>query len=198
MKRIDCRGIACPRPVIMTKKELESMGAGEIEVVVDNEAARENVSKFAKNFGADFVITEKDGNYHIIIKKQAGNEAIDEGETINPRGNGELVILVSKDTLGEGDDKLGAALLKSYMYALSECSDKPSTMLFLNGGVKLTTEGSEVLESLKLLENSGVIILSCGTCLDFYGLKDKLAIGSVTNMYTIVEKMNGAANTIKL
>lgn len=109
-----------------------------------------------------------------------------------------LVLLVGTDKLGSGDDKLGAALMKSYMYALTENDIKPKTMIFVNGGVKLTTEGSDVIESLKNLHANGVEVLSCGTCLDFYNLKDKLLVGEVSNMYTIVEKMNKASNTIKL
>jgi selenium metabolism protein YedF len=108
------------------------------------------------------------------------------------------VILVASEFLGAGDDKLGSMLMKSYMYALTESDVKPKTMLFLNSGVKLTTEGSDSLESIKTLESQGVEIMSCGTCLDFYGLKEKLAVGQVTNMYSIVEKTNGSSNTIRI
>jgi selenium metabolism protein YedF len=198
MKTLDCRGLACPKPVIMTKKELEALPSGELEVIVDNIAAKENVSKFVKNIGYEFEVTEKDNLYYITIKKDG--EAIEETCNIMDfaNTNKNLVILVGSDKMGFGDDKLGAALMKSYIYALTESEVKPSCMLFLNGGVKLTTEGSEVLDSLKQLEKGGVEILSCGTCLDFYGLKEKLCVGGITNMYTIVEKMNGATNTIKL
>lgn len=199
MKVLDCRGLACPKPVIMAKKELENSEIEEFEVIVDNEAAKINVSKFATSAGASFLVKEEEkGIYHITLKKLEATETEAGCEILNFEGDKNIVILVSNDKLGLGDDKLGAALMKSYMYALSESDAKPSTLLFLNGGVKLTVEGSEVMESLKLLENAGVEILSCGTCLDFYGLKDKLAIGGVTNMYTIIEKMNGATNTIKL
>lgn len=202
MKIIDCRGLLCPRPVILTKKELESMESGEFEIIVDNDAARENVSKFAKNLGVNFEITEKDGFYHILMKKEITASAIanpkDQCEIMNFTSDKSIVIVIGNDKLGLGDDKLGAALMKSYVYALTESENKPNTLLFLNGGVRLTTEGSDVIESLKVLENLGTEIMSCGTCLDFYGLKEKLLIGSVSNMYTIVEKMNGATNTIKL
>lgn len=120
---------------------------------------------------------------------------------IEPENDSEtkdLVLVVGTDKLGQGDDKLGYVLMKSYMFALSESNNKPQTILFLNNGVKLATEGSEVIESLKGLEAGGTEIMSCGTCLDYYGLKSKLIVGSVTNMYTIVAKMNDASNTIKL
>lgn len=193
-KTVDCRGLACPKPVIMTKKELETITDGEIEVIVDNEVARENVSKFLKSQGLEPNIEEKEGLFYISTQKKAGCgcQVIDFDEKTRP------VILVTSEFLGVGDDKLGAILMKSYMYALTESDIKPKTMLFMNGGVKLTTEGSDVLESLKTLESQGVEIMSCGTCLDFYGLKEKLAVGQVTNMYTIVEKTNSSSNTIRI
>lgn len=200
MKKLDCRGLACPKPVIMTKKELEAMKSGELEIIVDNVAARENVSKFANNLGLEYGVKESENLYYITIKKSGdvssnSCEAMDFDSMSFER---KVVILVTNDKMGLGDDKLGSALMKSYMYALTESDIKPKSILFLNAGVKLTVHDSEVLESLQALEKHGVEILSCGTCLDFYDLKEKLAIGSVTNMYTIVEKMNSASNTIKL
>lgn len=193
-KTIDCKGLACPKPVIMTKKELEAITEGEIEVIVDNEAARENVSKLLKSQGLEPKVEEKEGLFYISAEKKAecGCQVMDIEEEARP------VILVATEFLGVGDDKLGTMLMKSYMYALTESDVKPKTMLFINGGVKLTTEGSDSLESLKTLESQGVEIMSCGTCLDFYGLKEKLAVGQVTNMYTIVEKMHGSTNTIRI
>lgn len=193
MKTIDCKGLACPKPVILTKKELETITEGEIEVIVDNAAARENVSRFAKSQGFDYNVNEKEGLFHIIIKK-TGQQAC-EIMNFNEKN---LIIMITSDKFGTGDDKLGSALMKSYLYALTENEIKPVKMFFINSGVKLTSEGTEVLESLNTLKNSGVDIYSCGTCLDFYGLKEKLLIGEVTNMYSIVESTNSAANTIKI
>lgn len=193
MKTIDCKGLACPKPVILTKKELEGMTEGELEVIVDNTAARENVSKFAKNQGLECEVIEKDDLFHVIIKKtNQGDCKITDIQDKN------LVVMITSDKFGTGEDKLGAALMKSYLYALSENAQKPEKMFFINSGVKLTSEGTEVLESLNALETAGVEIYSCGTCLDFYGLKEKLLIGEVTNMYSIVESTNSASNTIKI
>lgn len=193
MKIIDCRGMKCPKPVIMTKKEIESMDKGILEVIVDNDAAKENVSKFAKSIGLDSSIEEKDGFFYIKINKESSSCC--KGIEFN---DNQPVIIITTDKFGTGDDKLGAALMKSYIYALTESDVKPKSLLFLNSGVKLTTEGSDVIDSLKSLEGAGVEIMSCGTCLDFYDLKEKLEAGTVTNMYTIVEKMNGSSNTIKI
>ncbi|SHE50463.1 sulfurtransferase-like selenium metabolism protein YedF [Caloramator proteoclasticus] len=192
MKRIDCRGLACPKPVIMTKKELDSMINGEVEVIVDNQGARENLSKLAQSYGFEYSISEDSEGIHVIIKKTENkNSNLAEDEK-------NIVIAITSDCFGHGDDVLGRTLMKSYIYSLTEVEKKPKTLIFVNAGVKLTTEGSDVLESLKILEQQGVEILSCGTCLNFYNLSDKLKIGSVSNMYTIVEKMHESTNTIKI
>ncbi len=108
------------------------------------------------------------------------------------------VIVISDDRFGQGSDKLGKVLLSSYIHTLMECEIYPKAILFLNAGVNIVVEGSNVLEYLRTMEANGVQILSCGACLDYYNLKDKLCVGGVTNMYTIVEIMNGASNTIKI
>lgn len=190
-KLIDCKGLKCPEPVINTKKYFDSIKNGKATVIVDNEISKNNVSKFAQNSGFKYNVSEKDNLYYIKITK--------ENCSCKPMEfSKNLVIVISTNKLGTGDDKLGTTLMKSYLYALSESDNLPSNLIFLNSGVKLTSQGSECLESILALKNKGVNILSCGTCLDFYNLKEKLAIGEITNMYTIVEKMNSASNTIKL
>jgi selenium metabolism protein YedF len=201
MKTLDCRGFSCPKPVIMTKKALDDMDKGVIEILIDTLDAKENITKFAANLGLQYEVLEKEGFFSVIINKEHLKSF--EAESLNCNMGDSVpiksfVLVIGSNRLGFGDDKLGEALMKSYIYALSESDVKPNTMLFLNGGVKLTTLGSDVVDCLQLIEESGTEIMSCGTCLDFYGLKEKLLIGSVTNMYTIVSKMNGASNTIKL
>lgn len=193
MKIIDCRGLKCPKPVILAKKEYDLIDRGEFQVIVDNEAAKENVIKFVKNEGGNCIAEEKEGLYYLTVKKESSNCSIMDFEHEE-----NLVIAVTTDKLGRGDDKLGEVLMQSYMYALSESDNKPKTIIFINGGVKLTTEGSEVLDSLNRLAEGGVEILSCGTCLDFYGLKEKLKIGSISNMFTIVEKMNTSSKVVNI
>jgi selenium metabolism protein YedF len=205
MKIINCEGLKCPQPVINTKKYFETIESGNAEVVVDNEVAKINVSKFCQSNNLKYSVEETDGLYHIKIAKElVGGEIIN--EAVQVMNNSEiisnsdkaLVILITSDKLGTGDETLGATLMKSYLYALSESDKIPKDLLFLNSGVKLVAEGSEVLDSLNKLKDRGVNIASCGVCLDFYELKEKLAVGEITNMYTIIEKMNSANNTIKL
>jgi selenium metabolism protein YedF len=192
MHTINCSGLKCPQPVINTKKYFDSIEKGEAEVIVDNEVAKINISKFCQNNNLSFSVEEREGLYHIKIAKENCDCQVMESDSKT------LVILVTSDKLGEGDDILGTTLMKSYMYALSESDKLPIDLLFLNSGVKLVAEGSEVLDSLIKLKQRGVNIASCGVCLDFYKIKDKLSIGEITNMYTIIEKMNTSANTIKL
>lgn len=191
MEQIDCRGMQCPKPVILTKKALDAMKEGSVEVIVDNVTAKENVSKLAGGYGYKFEIKEHDGLYNVTINKTSDG-------SIKEKQHKKLVILVGSDKLGSGDDELGTALMKSYLYALTENDIKPEAVMFVNSGAKLTVDGSDVLETIKSLECQGVEILTCGMCLDFYKIKDKLKVGSVSNMYAIVEKLNSAENTIKL
>lgn len=188
---IDCKGLKCPAPVINTKKYFDSIKSGEATVIVDNEVAKNNITKLASSSGYKFETSCEKNLYYIKITKECCS--------LNTKSSSKkFTIVISTDKLGVGDDKLGSVLMKSYLYALSESSNLPTDLIFLNGGVRLTTEGSECIESIKSLSDKGVSILSCGTCLDFYGLKAKLLVGEISNMYTIVEKMNNADLTIKI
>lgn len=189
---IDCKGLQCPMPVVKTKKYFDSIESGEGTIIVDNLVAKNNVVKLAQGSGNVCAVEEKEGLYFINIIKEK-SEVIEKAKE-----NKDFTLVVSTEKLGLGDDKLGEMLMKSYIFALSEADVIPSHMLFLNGGINLTIETSSVLESLKKLEQRGTIILVCGACLDFYNVQDKLSIGEITNMYTIVELMNSAEKTIKI
>jgi len=190
-KTVDARGLACPEPVIMTKKALDSREVNEVLAIVDNQAALENISRMVRTLNLESMIEEQDGSFYInIVKEDVSPEKQDLG--------GNTVVLVKSNVLGEGDDKLGSILMKSFMYTLTQMEGEIKSLMFLNSGVMLTTSGSELLEHLKSLENSGAEILSCGTCLDFYGLSEKLEVGSVGNMYTIAEEMLHATKVIVL
>jgi len=196
---IDARNQACPKPVIMTKKALDNISEGVVTTIVDNEVAKENVSKLAKSLDFDYTVEKGQANeYFIHITK---GEVVNEASEINsciPNTFKDLAIIFGNDKLGQGSEELGNILIKGYIYTLTESTPFPSTLIFLNNGVRLTVEGSPVLEDLIKLQSEGVEILSCGTCLDFYHVKDKLSVGEISNMYTIVEKMKNATNTITL
>lgn len=192
---LDAMGLACPKPVINTKKKLDSIEQGIVVVTVDNEIAKENILKLAKsmNLEANVLKTEKDSICIEIIKGE--NVIIEE----KPQESlSDTCIFINSDRMGSGNDELGHVLMKGYIYTLTESKPYPKSILFVNSGIKLTTENEATIENLKILQDSGVEILSCGTCLDYYGLKEGLKVGTVTNMYTIVESMNNSSKTISI
>src|SRR5699024_8535190 len=195
-KEIDARGLDCPKPVIMTKKELDQLNEGVITTIVDNEVAKENVSKLAKSQGYEYSVEDiSEEEFRIHIKKGEGDiqaESNREGEFKD------MTIAFGSEFMGGGSEELGKILIKSFVYTLTEVTPYPNKLIFYNGGVHLTCEGSEVLEDLKKLEQEGVEIISCGTCLDFYNKKDKLKVGEISNMYTIYESLKNPANTITI
>jgi len=193
---VDARGLDCPKPVIQTKKAIESAGVNNVLAIVDNKTAKENISKLATSLNCNFTIEEIGADFYIDIYK--GEVLAKEIMPEKKPSIHEIVIVVGKDKLGEGNDELGEVLMNGYFYTLTEVQPYPKAILFLNSGVNLTIEGSKVLEHLRILESIGVEILSCGTCLDYYMAKDKLAVGGVSNMFTIVEHMNKAKNTIRI
>ena len=133
------------------------------------------------------------------VLAQTGQSAEEQARQICAMpARGPVVVAVGSAEMGNGDPRLGRILMKSFLYSLTQLDELPQTVLFFNGGVRMTTEGSESLEDLKALESQGVEILSCGTCLDFYGLKDKLLVGGITNMYVIAQTMAGAGNVVKI
>ena len=201
-KIIDCRGLACPLPVVNAKKAAEDLTAGDVLVVqVDNEIAVQNLTRFAEHKGFGVSAEKKNDNEYAVTMSIAGVVAEEAKEeevacVMDSRRKGMLVVL-SGNVMGTGDAKLGTSLMKAFVFALTKQDQLPDTIVCYNTGAYLTCEGADTLEDLKLLESEGVTILTCGTCLDFYGLKEKLAVGGVTNMYDIVERMENAAQIIK-
>ena len=203
-KTIDARGIACPLPVVNAKKAAEAMRSGDmLTVLVDNEIAVQNLQRFAAHRGCEAVAQKRaEKEYAVVIRIAGGAQAKEDeaqtDETCAPdmRRRG-MVVVLSANVMGTGDEKLGKALMKAFVFALTKQDRLPETILCYNGGAYLTCEGADALEDLRALEAEGVNIRTCGTCLDFYGLKDKLAVGSVTNMYEIVECMESAAAVVR-
>ena len=199
---IDCKGMACPMPVVNAKKAAEELHAGDVlTVLVDNEIAVQNLTRFGEHKGFA-VSAEKKGEKEYAVIMTVSNTVVAETKeeevacVVDSRRKGMLVVL-SANTMGTGDSKLGTSLMKAFVFALTKQDQLPDTILCYNTGAYLTCEGADTLEDMKLLESEGVTILTCGTCLDFYGLKEKLEVGGATNMYDIVERMEKAAQIIK-
>lgn len=192
---IDARGLACPKPVINTKKELDKIENGIVLVTVDNSIAKENILKLSKSLNCETKIIKEEKDL-IVIEVKKGENII-----IENKKNNELedkCIFISSDKMGEGNDELGDVLIKGFIYTLTEAKPYPKYIVFVNSGVKLTARNESTIENLKILEECGVEILSCGTCLDYYDLKETLQVGSITNMYNIVDIMKNSSQTISI
>ncbi len=199
-KQINAMGLACPQPVVLTKKALDNMeNCDVLQIYVDNDIAVKNVIKFArsKNLEAAYH-QEKEKEYCINIRVSQDAELSETEESLITCGNTlQNIVVLASDKMGEGDSELGVILIKGFIYALTQLENLPNTVIMYNGGAKLAIENSPCLEDLKNLEKSGVEILTCGTCLKHYKIEENLAVGTVTNMYTIAEKMSQAINIIK-
>ncbi|MEI3521967.1 MAG: sulfurtransferase-like selenium metabolism protein YedF [Anaerosacchariphilus sp.] len=205
MIQVNALGDACPIPVVKTKNAIKELGgSGVVETLVDNEIAVQNLTKMANQKGYK-VSSKKLSDRQYQVTMEIGENAADkqtapteaESETCIPDARENTVVVIASATMGEGDPELGRLLMKGYIYALTQLDTLPKTLLFYNGGAALTCEGSASLEDLKSLEAQGVQILTCGTCLNHYGLTDSLKVGEVTNMYVIAETMAGAAKIVK-
>jgi selenium metabolism protein YedF len=198
---VNAMGDQCPIPVVKTMKAIAAMTeAGTVEVHVDYEVPVQNLSRFAADRGLP-VSSEKIDDKHYVIRMEVSDpkaaSAKEETPGCIPDLRGNTVIAIASDCMGSGDDKLGATLMKGFIYAVSQQEELPSAMLFYNSGAKLTAEGAVTVEDLKSLEAQGVEILTCGTCANFFGLEGKQAVGSITNMYVIVEKLTAADKVIR-
>ena len=201
-KIIDAMGKACPMPVIMAKKEIEANHDSFI-ITVDNAIAVENLKKLAASQNYDAAVSGSGERFEVRFITD-GREIPETEMNVMPDGSaaafgtGKWVVFMGKDYIGEGDYELGNALVKMFFYTLSQADDVPESVLFMNSGVKLPSLDEQVVAHLQALEDRGVKILVCGTCLDYYKLKDNLKIGEISNMYDITEKMSAASKVITL
>ena len=202
-KTLDCMGMSCPLPVINAKKAIESFAEdGTLHVKVDNDTAVQNLTRLGEHNGFRVLSVqngEKEYTVTIEVKAAAGKSAQVPAEAVScaiPAKGGKVVIL-SANTMGSGDEALGKKLMKAFIFALTSQDDVPEKVICYNSGAFLTTEDPDTIKDLKSLEEAGATIMTCGTCLDFYGLKDKLQVGIVSNMYDIVEAQMKASMVIR-
>jgi len=200
---LDCRGLACPQPVIRAKELLDSLAQGSVEVLVDNEAAQSNLARFAKSQGCAVAFRSDGDTRHITISKAApGEGVIPEATAVAPEEylcnlpGADLVCVIPADTMGRGNDALGGVLMRAYIKTIKSLSPLPTKIFFYNTGVKITASESDLIAPLRELAAQGVEIYSCGTCLDFFNLKDALLVGQVTNMFEIMAAMAQAGKVV--
>jgi selenium metabolism protein YedF len=192
MKTIDCRNLSCPAPVITVKKALQEHS--HIRVLLDDGTPYENVTRFSRNRGCQ-VAEERDGSGWVLTISASAVAEQPDSDAVSPNLR---VIMITSDRLGDGPEELGRLLMKNFIHTLLETSDLPTRMLFLNSGVHLTCEGADTLEALEKLHGMGVEIFSCGLCLDFFKIKEKLRAGATTNMLATAEYLLSADIVIKL
>ncbi len=198
MKEIDCRGLNCPEPVLNTKKALMDNPEAAIEVIVDNETARENVLRYARNQGRSAEWFQKEGFYQINISGSENKDRVLAEEkviSVEETDQG-AVLLISTNQLGQGSSELGELLMRNFIYTLTKRDDHPQAIVFMNSGVKLSIADSPVIDELTELQNIGVQILVCGTCLDYYQLKEQHKAGEISNIYDISDLLFSARRVI--
>ena len=198
MKEIDARGLACPAPVLQAKNVIEDKNLNSIKVLVDNEASRQNVSRFLKSQGFEVSVQEREGDFHVTGRREAGVEP--EGVLAEKQDTEKkkIMVMVANNCMGHGDDELGSKLMVSFLKTIKEMGDELWRLVFVNNGVKLTIDSSEVLSVLKEYEKDGLHILVCGTCLTYFNLLDKKQVGQTTNMLDIVTAMQLADKVIHI
>ncbi|GAB6157047.1 sulfurtransferase-like selenium metabolism protein YedF [Desulfotomaculum varum] len=195
IREINNRGLACPQPVINTKRALDEIQQGTVISVVDNRVALENVTRFAENAGCQVSVEEKNGEFYITITK---GEATGTVVAIPDRcQTGSVVYLITGNTFGSGAEDLGEVLMVSFFNSLLE-KPAPRLIMLVNSGVRLAVQHSRVLDQITRLAERGTEVLACGTCLEYYKLKDQLAVGRVTNMLEILENLTAGDQVITL
>jgi len=197
MNKLICTGLACPQPVLITRKYLEeNPAAGSVTVVVDNRAAAENIVRFLENSGFTAGITNIENGFEIEGSRIKGDEV--QCSRFDPSENKKTLIMITNDVIGNGDRELGEKLMQNFLKTLPEMGDSLWRLVFLNEGVKLSATESPALPALTQHETMGVSILVCGTCLDYYSLLDKKGIGIITNMLDIVTSLQAADKIINI
>ncbi len=197
-QRIDCLGMPCPQPVLRAKQALDE-GAGCIEVLVDNEASKNNVARFGHSQGHEVQTVERGASVFAVTiiasgEKSAASFAAEEYQCPVPTPK-KMLYVIAADTMGRGSEQLGWALLQTYVQTIKDVQPLPSKIVLYNSGVRLVATESGALEALRSLQKVGVEILACGTCLDFYQLKSAIQVGQISNMHEIMTAM-AEADTI--
>jgi selenium metabolism protein YedF len=203
MKVIDTSGQQCPAPLIATKRALKELKEGEsFKIITDSKTSFENISRFLKDHGTEYLREEYSGKWILTIKKGpveiiSANPEVYCNTKIPHFSKGDFIVMVDSDKMGEGEEDLGHLLMVNFMKALKDLDKLPARMIFYNSGVMLGLDGSAVSDHLREIEKMGVELLFCETCVNYYSLKDKLRVGTLSNMFEIAQAMASASNIIK-
>lgn len=206
-KIINAQGLSCPQPVLLTKKAMAE--ASDILTIVDGTDQAENVARMARGAGWTVQMDGKEDGIYVRVTRPQEAAPPQSAETVRPAAaplavgtvqpaGGPLVLTIPEDTMGRGERELGTVLIRAFFHTLLEVQPCPDVIVFFNSGVRLVVEGSPILEDLRALAAQGVQLLACGTCLGYFELKDKVAVGTVSNMYAIAETLLGAGKVVSL
>lgn len=193
---VDVRGSLCPKPVIETKRVVDKSPGEVITTIVDNEVSRDNVEKFGISKGYSVTIAQEGKDFYLtLVPGDMNHDDVTVNiDTLQESAHvGNRVLLMTKDYLGEGSEELGRNLMKTFWTCVVEADVKPKTIYFINSAVKMVVTDSTHLDSLKELAKAGVDIAACGICLDYYGIKDQVDVGTITNLYAITDSLMNEA-----
>jgi selenium metabolism protein YedF len=195
MKIVDARGQLCPKPLIMLKKAIDELAiSDEATIIIDNNTSKDNVVRYLEDNKIFFNHKSESGIHSIVFSKHE-TEALSDPAQYCKVDQKNITVVISSNVMGRGDDKLGAILIQSFINSLTEFP-LVKTLVFYNLGVLLTTDDSVVIKTLRSLNEKGIKILVCGTCADFFGIKEKISCGQISNMYTILEHLTNADKVI--
>jgi len=192
--KIDARGLACPEPVVRTKTKMKEFP--EIEIIVDNETALENIKRLASSSGWIFTYTSSENNFIINIASDNAQISDKQSGFSDSDSSKSSTIVFSSNKMGSGDDELGIILMKAFIHTILSLETTPSKLIFYNSGVLLAAEGSGVIDDLQALQEKGVELLICGTCVNFYNIGEKIKAGILSNMFDILDTMNKSSRLI--
>lgn len=193
MNTLDCRDLKCPHPVVEARKQLLDAPEQPLKVLVGDDVARENVTRMATSMGFSTKDEVVEGGFALTLEPEGVATTAEEQAMVQ----GKTVLYIGSDQMGQGSEELGQVLMKNYLFTLTELTEFPDQMFFVNSGVKLACQGSDVLEALNTLACNGVDIASCGLCLDYFEKKEDLQVGRITNMLEIAEAQQKAGRLIK-
>lgn len=197
-RHLDCRGKLCPRPLLEARRAIEALPGGSLTVLIDHPAAKENVTRAMADAGHEVLIEEGDGEWTLTITKCTSDPGPRAAEAASGPAKVKTAVLAADAGLGRPDPALGKILMKSFMATIAELSEPPDEIILMQGGVRLVCEGSDCLDAMRQLEQRGVRILACGTCLDYFGLMDNVKVGTISNMAEIVDALMVAGRIIPL
>ncbi len=196
--KIDARSKPCPQPVIETRQALDDPQVVSLEVLLDNEGSAENVARTGRNMGCEVRLESSANDEFTVVLTRAGSSQIEDKNVADTCGpSSHVVVMIASSTFGEGDPELGRILMTGFIKTIKTVVPRPRTLVFLNSGIKLACEGSGLIEAIDELEQNGTKVLCCGTCLDFYNLKDSLKVGVVSNMFDIASVLVSADKVVR-